>query len=101
MNTLGAAAGFEHGDMTIFFLSLPYSLAVPEFLRVSRKMTAYTRAMTGIVLGPYTGNISPILTINIILYSGPVYIGSQFMSSLAIALFLLLVVEIDPSAVFR
>lgn len=107
MNTLGAAAGFEHGDMIIFFLSLAILIGgariLGELAEKFRQPSILGELMTGIVLGPsILGILAPSLQSTLFPSSGPVYIGLQFMSSLAIALFLLLAgMEIDLRSVFR
>ena len=107
MNVLGAAAGFEHGDMIIFFLSLAVLIGgariLGELAEKFRQPSILGELMTGIILGPsILGVLAPTLQSTLFPGSGPVYIGLQFMSSLAIALFLLLAgMEIDLRSVFR
>ncbi|MCH2205230.1 MAG: cation:proton antiporter [Lentisphaerales bacterium] len=107
MNILGAAAGFEHGDMIIFFLSLAILIGgariLGELAEKFKQPSILGELLTGIILGPSVlGIFAPGLQSTLFPSSGPVYIGLQFMSSLAIALFLLLAgMEIDLRSVFR
>jgi Kef-type K+ transport system membrane component KefB/mannitol/fructose-specific phosphotransferase system IIA component len=101
MHIVAASGSFEHGDMITFFLSLAVLIGTARILgeiAVKLKQPAIIgELMAGILLGPsILGMLAPELKASLFPSSGPVYIGLQFMSSLAIALFLLLAgMEID------
>ncbi|MCM8533448.1 MAG: cation:proton antiporter [Lentisphaeraceae bacterium] len=105
--TIIAAGSFEHGDMITFFLSLAILIGTARILgEIAEKYkqpSILGELMAGIILGPSVlGMIAPELKASLFPSSGPVYIGLQFMSSLAIALFLLLAgMEIDLRSVFK
>ena len=107
MNILAAAKGFEHGDMITFFLSLAILIGLARILgEVAEKFkqpAILGELLAGIILGPsILGMIAPELKASLFPSEGPVYLGLQFMSSLAIALFLLLAgMEIDLRSVWK
>jgi Kef-type K+ transport system membrane component KefB/mannitol/fructose-specific phosphotransferase system IIA component (Ntr-type) len=102
-----AAASFDHGDMITFFLSLAILIGTARILgEIAIKFkqpSILGELMAGIILGPSIfGMIAPEFKEALFPRTGPVYIGLQFMSSLAIALFLLLAgMEIDLRSVFK
>ena len=102
-----AAGSFEHGDMITFFLSLAILIGSARILgeiAEKFKQPAILGELTaGIILGPsIMGMLAPELQATLFPSEGPVNIGLQFMSSLAIALFLLLAgMEIDLRSVWR
>lgn len=107
MALLAASGSFEHGDMITFFLSLAILIGCARILgEIAEKFkqpAILGELLAGIILGPSVfGMIAPELKASIFPSSGPVYIGLQFMSSLAIALFLLLAgMEIDLRSVVK
>lgn len=107
MVILGASTGFEHGDMITFFLSLAVLIGSARILgEVAEKFkqpAILGELMAGIILGPSVlGQIAPEFNAALFPSEGPVYLGIQFMSSLAIALFLLLAgMEIDLRSVWK
>ena len=102
-----AAVGFDHGDMITFFLSLAVLIGSARLLGVLAEKLKQPAILgelcAGIILGPIILGIAPPdLKAFLFPDSGPVYIGLQFVSSLAIALFLLLAgMEIDLRNVFK
>ena len=101
MNILAASTGFTHTDMITFFVSLAVLIGsariLGELAEKLKQPAILGELMAGIILGPsILGMIAPDFQQALFPSSGPVYIGLQFMSSLAIALFLLLAgMEID------
>lgn len=106
MNVL-AAGSFDHGDMITFFLSLAILIGsariLGELAEKFKQPAILGELMAGIILGPSVlGMIAPELKASLFPSEGPVFIGLQFMSSLAIALFLLLAgMEIDLRSVWK
>ena len=104
---LAASGSFEHGDMITFFLSLALLIGTARILgEIAEKFkqpAILGELMAGIVLGPsILGMIAPELKASLFPSSGPVHTGLQFVSSLAIALFLLLAgMEIDLRNVWK
>ena len=107
MNILAASGSFEHGDMITFFLSLAILIGTARILgEIAEKFkqpSILGELMAGIILGPSVlGMIAPAAKASLFPTTGPVHVGLQFMSSLAIALFLLLAgMEIDLRSVFK
>ena len=107
MTIFAASGSFEHGDMITFFLSLALLIGSARILgEVAEKFkqpAILGELLAGILLGPSVlGMIAPELKASLFPSEGPVYIGLQFMSSLAIALFLLLAgMEIDLRSVWK
>ena len=106
MNVL-AAGSFEHGDMITFFLSLAILLGTARILgEIAEKFkqpAILGELLAGIILGPsILGMLAPELKESLFPSVGPVHTGLQFISSLAIALFLLLAgMEIDLRSVWK
>lgn len=106
MNVL-AAGSFDHGDMITFFLSLAILIGsariLGEIAEKFKQPAILGELMAGIILGPSVlGMFAPELKADLFPSEGPVFIGLQFMSSLAIALFLLLAgMEIDLRSVWK
>ena len=89
MNVL-AAGSFDHGDMITFFLSLAILIGsariLGELAEKFKQPAILGELMAGIILGPSVlGMIAPELKASLFPSEGPVFIGLQFMSSLAIA----------------
>ena len=107
MNILAASAGFEHGDMITFFLALAVLIGTARILgelaEKFKQPAILGELMAGILLGPSVfGMFAPELKAGLFPSEGPVYVGLQFMSSLAIALFLLLAgMEINLRSVWK
>ena len=100
-----AGAAFDSGTLITLFLSLAILLGVARLLgELAEKLkqpSILGELLAGIILGPsILGMIAPELKDYLFPSEGTVYIGLQFFSSLAIALFLLLAgMEIDLRAV--
>ncbi|MDD7984422.1 cation:proton antiporter [Lentisphaera marina] len=107
MIALIVSSTFKHGDMIIFFLSLAILIgmarALGELAEKFKQPPIIGEILAGIVLGPSVfGQISPALQQTLFPTDGPVHTGLQFISSLAIALFLLLAgMEIDLRSVWK
>lgn len=107
MTILAASGSFEHGDMITFFLSLAILIGTARILgEIAEKLkqpAILGELLAGIILGPsILGMIAPELKASLFPSQGPVHIGLQFVSSLAIALFLLLAgMEIDLRNVWK
>ena len=79
--------------MIIFFLSLAILIGgeriLGELAEKFKQPSILGELLTGIILGPsILGVFAPGLQSTLFPSGGPLYIGLQFMSSLAIALFL-------------
>lgn len=107
MTILAASGSFEHGDMITFFLSLAVLIGsariLGEIAEKFKQPAILGELLAGIILGPSVlGMIAPDIKDSLFPSSGPVHVGIQFMSSLAIALFLLLAgMEIDLRSVVK
>ena len=107
MIVLAASGSFEHGDMITFFLSLALLIGTARILgEIAEKFkqpAILGELLAGIILGPsILGMLAPELKDSLFPSEGPVYVGLQFVSSLAIALFLLLAgMEIDLRNVWK
>ena len=107
MNIVAAAAGFEHGDLIRFFLSLAILIGTARILgEIAEKLkqpAILGELMAGIFLGPsILGYFAPAVKDSLFPSEGPVWMGLQFMSSLAIALFLLIAgMEINLRSVWK
>ena len=105
--TVLAAGTFEHGDMITFFLSLAILLGTARILgEIAEKFkqpAILGELLAGIILGPsILGMLVPELKESLFPSVGPVHTGLQFISSLAIALFLLLAgMEVDLRSVWK
>ena len=102
-----ASVSFSHGDLITFFLSIAILIGVARLLgELAQKLkqpAIFGELMAGILLGPSVlGAFAPEVNEQLFPSSGPVHIGLQFVSSLAIALFLLLAgMEIDLRSVWK
>ena len=109
MHTFVAAAseGVSHSDLITFFLSVALLIGVARILgEIAQKCgqpSILGELTAGLILGPSClGQIAPGLKEQLFPTSGNVHIGLQFMSSLAIALFLLIAgMEINLRSVLK
>ena len=102
-----ASSEFTHNDLIIFFVSVALLIGLArlfgELAQKFKQPAILGELLVGVLLGPSVlGMIAPEVKDTLFPSTGPVYIGLQFMSALAIALFLLLAgMEINLRSVFK
>jgi Kef-type K+ transport system membrane component KefB/mannitol/fructose-specific phosphotransferase system IIA component (Ntr-type) len=104
---IGAGSSLGHGDLVTLFLAVAVLIGFARILgEVAQKFkqpSILGELLAGIILGPsILGMLAPDINNYLFPSSGPVRIGLDFISSLAIALFLLLAgMEIDLRSVWK